>query len=364
MRKICLSLLFLTTAVTSIAQGFNPAQAPPWVLADNYGRWALQGRLPNTYTFPVSGSSPCQITQLNYGDSSTFLANSNTVALAPVLIADNDAQNAEVLTPASVFPQTSSVCGWGLNATHPHISFSIQSGTGGLQEAINAVGGSTAPYPTVIYLSPQWYKLVAGISSLNSTLASQVTPSNILADATCTSKVFVVDLTTLPATDYQCSGSSLVVVPSSAATSLAGGAKGSAPYQSANSTTAFLASPITSGHTFVYAWAPTGSAIDPEVLDLATWFAAQTYGGSLTATQVTTAALGYTPLSGLTATINGTLLSASCDSGTASVTSASAGDPVAVSATTGANTVTVYICGTGTPASLAYNVVVNHASAY
>jgi hypothetical protein len=76
-------------------------------------------------------------------------------------------------------------------------------------------------------------------------------------------------------------------------------------------------------------------------------------------------------LSGTTGTITGTALSASCDSGTASVTGAVVGSPVAVSSTTGvdvggafnvrgsvtsAGTVTVYVCGTGTPASLAYNV--------
>ena len=79
------------------------------------------------------------------------------------------------------------------------------------------------------------------------------------------------------------------------------------------------------------------------------------------------------PLKGTTGTITGTSLSATCDSGTATVTGAVVGKPVSVSSTTGAdvggafylrasvtatNTVTVYVCGTGTPASLAYNVVV------
>jgi hypothetical protein len=78
-------------------------------------------------------------------------------------------------------------------------------------------------------------------------------------------------------------------------------------------------------------------------------------------------------LSGTTGTITGTTLSASCDSGTATVTGAAIGHPVVVSSTTGAdiggafnlrgsvtamNIVTVYICGTGTPPSLAYNVTV------
>jgi hypothetical protein len=76
-------------------------------------------------------------------------------------------------------------------------------------------------------------------------------------------------------------------------------------------------------------------------------------------------------LSGTTSTITGTALSSSCDSGTASVTGAAVGMPVAVStmdgtdvggafnlraSVTSSNTVTVYVCGMGTPPSKAYNV--------
>ena len=65
-------------------------------------------------------------------------------------------------------------------------------------------------------------------------------------------------------------------------TNLAGGALGSAPYQNAANTTLFIASPTTSGHTFVYAWQPSGSIIAPTALDLATW-----YGGlTINATQI------------------------------------------------------------------------------
>jgi hypothetical protein len=79
------------------------------------------------------------------------------------------------------------------------------------------------------------------------------------------------------------------------------------------------------------------------------------------------------PLTGTTGTITGTVLASTCDSGAVTVTGATVGMPVSVSSTTGAdvggafnlrgsvtaaNTVTVYVCGTGTPASLAYNVVV------
>jgi hypothetical protein len=56
-----------------------------------------------------------------------------------------------------------------------------------------------------------------------------------------------------------------------AAGSLAGGALGSLPYQSAPSTTAFIVSPTTTGHTFVPAWQPSGSAIAPTAIDLTTF---------------------------------------------------------------------------------------------
>ena len=76
-------------------------------------------------------------------------------------------------------------------------------------------------------------------------------------------------------------------------------------------------------------------------------------------------------LSGATSTITGTSLSTTCDSGTATVSGAVVGHTVGVSRTDGTdlggafyvrasvtatNTVTVYVCGTGTPPSKAYNV--------
>ncbi|MHB1952141.1 MAG: beta strand repeat-containing protein [Sulfobacillus sp.] len=99
-----------------------------------------------------------------------------------------------------------------------------------------------------------------------------------------------------------------------------------------------------------------------------------TTGGTSVTSGAVYLAFGGGPLSGTTGTITGTALSASCDSGTATVAGAVVGHTVSVSSTTGAdvggafnlrasvtaaNTVTVYICGTGTPASLAYNVTVD-----
>lgn len=66
------------------------------------------------------------------------------------------------------------------------------------------------------------------------------------------------------------------------ASGIAGGAVGSAAYQSAANTTSLIASPTTSGHTFVYGWQPSGSAIAPGALDLATYLASPAAIGGTT----------------------------------------------------------------------------------
>ncbi|HUD76070.1 MAG TPA: hypothetical protein VMQ76_13440 [Terracidiphilus sp.] len=188
------------------SQGFNPAQAPPWVFADNFGRWVLPGQVPNTYTFQVSGFSPCQITKLNFGDSATFYAFAATDGLAPVFIRDTNAANSEVVTPGTYLAPTAESCGPALAPVNNHTTFWLQSGTGGLQEAINSVGSATAQYPTVIYLTPEWYKLVSQISSQNSTLAA-ITPATIKAAAKGSVTAIVTDITTAPPTQYVWTGS-------------------------------------------------------------------------------------------------------------------------------------------------------------
>ena len=49
MRKLMTAAVFLLAGLAgafapmaALGQGFNPAQAPPWIFADNYGRFALQ----------------------------------------------------------------------------------------------------------------------------------------------------------------------------------------------------------------------------------------------------------------------------------------------------------------------------------
>jgi hypothetical protein len=204
-------LLALLAPAAVLAQGFVPANPAQWAFADDYGRWTLQGQAKNTFTFtPAQSVNGCQVT--NYvGNSLQFYAFSNSVGFGPILINDLEAANSEIVTPTTAFTPTQVTCGVNLSPTNQHTTFALQSGTAGLQEAINALGASTAPYPTVIYLTPQWYKLVSGIASLNSTLAG-TTPASIIAAAVCTTKVIVVDITKTPATTYGCVGGALNVV--------------------------------------------------------------------------------------------------------------------------------------------------------
>jgi len=90
---------------------------------------------------------------------------------------------------------------------------------------------------------------------------------------------------------------------STTATNMAGGGVGSAPYQSTAATTALIASPTTSGHTFAYVWQPSGSAIAPAALDLATYLASPPAIGGTTAGAI--AGTTGTFSGGITATSDG-----------------------------------------------------------
>lgn len=228
MRKVLASIMFTLAVLlpaAGFAQGFIPAQAPAYALADNFGRWALQGQGANTYTFQVSGLSPCQITKLNYGDSATFYAFSDTDALAPVFISDVNGAESEVVTPGSFLAPTQSSCGPALSPANNHTTFTLQSGTGGLQEALNSVGTRT------ILITKEWYGLIRGISGMNATLLASTSPASVIGNATCAAGQTVVDITTDQWTFLACSGGKLVPsnLPAYAPTIAAGAGAGTGP---------------------------------------------------------------------------------------------------------------------------------------
>jgi hypothetical protein len=218
----------LASLTPVLAQGFTPAANPSWVRANDYGRWALQGQSANTYTFQVSGFSPCTITQLNFGNSSTFYAFSDAVALAPVLIQDNNQANSEVVTPGSYLAPTETTCGPTLAPSNAHTTFSLQSGTGGLQEALNVRDGKS---PSTIILDGEWYSAISNISQQNATLKNSTTPADVIGTATCVAGETVIDVTTTPWTSYGCNASSKLVTmtPSPKVSIAAGAGAGTSP---------------------------------------------------------------------------------------------------------------------------------------
>lgn len=204
MRKLLAAVVLVLASLTpAFAQGFIPAQGPAWVYADNYGHWAIQGQNSNTYSF--TPSNLCQITQLEFKTRTTFFAFSSTVAEAPVFVQDISSAQSEVVTPGSAATQTQSTCTVNIAPTNSHVTFTLQSGSGGLQEAINTLGNSSNLY--TIVLSPEWYKLISGISSQNATLTNSITPADVIASATCTSNLQLVDVTSNPWTFYGCNAS-------------------------------------------------------------------------------------------------------------------------------------------------------------
>lgn len=225
---LCLAAALMLTA-GALAQGFVPAAAPSWVFADNYGRWTIQGQNANSYTF--TPASLCQITNLNFKNQPTFFAFGSTVALAPVYISDVNGANSEVVTPGSAATQTQNACSVNLSPANSHTTFTLQSGTGGLQEAINTLGGSTKTVQYTVVLSPEWYKLVSGIASVNAALTNAVTPADIIANATCTANIQLVDVTANPWSYYGCNGSGKFVMqtPAPKPSIAAGAGAGTSP---------------------------------------------------------------------------------------------------------------------------------------
>lgn len=245
MRRALAMIVFVLASLTPacvFAQGFVSQGGPSSVFADQFGSWSFRGQALNTFTFtPAQSANFCQVSQTQGINNTQFAAFSNSVGYAPVLIYDIGApSNSEVATPSTAFTNTSTTCGVNLTAVNQHKTFQLQSGTGGLQEALNVVGGSTAPYPTVIYLTPNWYKIVSGISSLNSTLAASTTPLSILTAAKCTSQAYVVDVTTIPPTQWVCN-TSAVGYSGTAGNLVVSGATASFPNMRVTSTTQIAA---------------------------------------------------------------------------------------------------------------------------
>ena len=203
-----IGLVGLLTAPAAFAQNRTP-NSQPWYFANDYSQWAIRSQSPNTYLFSPNGLC---VATASGGQFFPFATN------APIFINDATPANSELVTPSAV-TNTGSQCGFTASPVNNHYSFSIVSGTGGLQEAINALKGSGTA-PALILLDRNW---TANVLSLPST-----TPASVIGAAVGNATVALENITTITPTFYVWSGTAYVtgtwtnVVPTTAAGAAAG----------------------------------------------------------------------------------------------------------------------------------------------
>ena len=195
MRKIASGLLIVALvamvalcAAPAVAQG-NQTYQQRWFYASDFAQWNVRGQTASTYTW--SPGTICNVTA--NGSATSFFAFSTN---APVEIIDVTPSLSEVVTPSSV-TNTPSVCGFAGTVQNTHYSFSVTSGTGGLQETLNAISASNA-YPAVVWLDRNWHTLVNNIPTVSAV--------SIIAAAAGNDEAMLVDNTTSPWTVYTWNG--------------------------------------------------------------------------------------------------------------------------------------------------------------
>lgn len=174
--------------------------------ASDYGTWQVKGAAPNTYQWQPA--SLCQFPQPAGGTFNAFNQN------GPVLLADTDAANSELLTPAFVLINET-LCEVALTPARNHYSFTLQSGTAGLQEALNTISGMI-PYPTQVILDRNWYAALSAVPGQ--------TASTVIASVKGSTAALLEDVTQAPTQFYQWNGSTYVAVaPAGASIPATGG---------------------------------------------------------------------------------------------------------------------------------------------
>ena len=181
MRKALYSLVALILAAICAApvhaQVATTPYSAPWYFATSFQLWSINAQSPNTYIF--QGRSLCS----SQGQNVPFFDfnASNT----PVLIADANTTNSELVTPSAVV-NTAGSCGVTVAPTHNHYNFQLKSGTAGLQEAINALSGQGA-WPTLLIIDKNWWSIANQIPG--------TTASAILAAAKGNGSILIWDTT-------------------------------------------------------------------------------------------------------------------------------------------------------------------------
>jgi len=195
---LTIAIVVLACGITAGAQSNLP---PTWVFARAYNGWNIVGQQANTFTF---NGGACNYSPYNNGQSPSFFVFSGyqntTQVFFPVAIVDANSAVSEIATPTATV-QTGSSCGFSGGVLNAHTSFTLQSGTAGLQEAI-VTQQQSAPVFNVI-LDKYWYQSV-------SALPGAPAPASIIAAVTGNANVGIVDTTTMPWTSYTWNGSKYV----------------------------------------------------------------------------------------------------------------------------------------------------------
>lgn len=195
-------LLLATFAVMVPAACFAQQGLPvKQVWAEQYNNWSLNSQSANTYTF---AGTNCNSFPLVDGTAPSYFVFGNPVTSVfyPVFIEDADPSNSEIVTPSSI-STVSSACGFSASTANAHISFTVKSGTAGLQDAVGSLASSGAQAVNVL-LDRTWYQLVAGLPGTPSAY------SIIAALKGGSTGVQIVDTTSAPWTTYTWNGSNYV----------------------------------------------------------------------------------------------------------------------------------------------------------
>lgn len=153
MRSLLFRLALLGSVVARVVLAQSPGQvtAQPGNLAgllfaSSFGQWQVpQG---NAGQFSWSNANFCK------ANADGFYLNPVFSVGTPITIVDAVPANTETVIPTAV-SVTGSGCSITVNPTHPHLSFYLTSGTGGLQEAINFA--RNLPYQVVV--TSDWTRL-------------------------------------------------------------------------------------------------------------------------------------------------------------------------------------------------------------
>ena len=193
---LALTMVIAPFPVPASAQG--PSNYPPtWVYARAYNGWNVIGQTASTYTF---NGGVCYYSPFNNGLTAPIFDfagyQGSTLVYNPVFIQDANTALNEIVTPSSV-TNTSASCGFSATTANAHTSFTLSSGTAGLQEAITNQLQTTPVFDVV--LDKYWYQLVAAFPATT-------TPQSIIKALTGSANVGIVDTTTSPWTFYSWNG--------------------------------------------------------------------------------------------------------------------------------------------------------------